>query len=74
MIISHWTPTGDVSHVAAMPRKGNAALIVELVNNAEALVEEIERLRAALKPMTEGTHWITDADVETACAALEQKQ
>ena len=33
----------------------DAALIVALVNNAEALLDEIERLRAALKKLQEST-------------------
>ena len=39
----------------------------------EQLKAENERLRAALKPMTEGTHWITDEEVENARKALEEK-
>ncbi len=45
----------------------------ELQDQRDRLRAENARLRAALTPMTEGTHWITDADVETARAALEQK-
>lgn len=34
------------------------------------LEAEIKRLRAALLPMTRGTHWVTFADVKRACRAL----
>ncbi len=50
-----------------------AGTIAMRLNRYEELLDEVERLRAALKPMTEGTHWITDEEVENARKALEQK-
>lgn len=44
------------------------------VKEIEAALHDIEaentRLRAALRPMIEGTYWITPAQIETARALL----
>lgn len=51
----------------------DAALIVALVNNAEALLDEVERLRAFAASIFTTDDWDYDDWCRKARAALEQK-